>query len=348
MLTLIRSELLYFKRYNTGMAGIIMSNLPIEILSMSDIESSDNEIGKQPTTPRTCLDSLFDTVPYKEYEEIEDDRNRLLLENKQLKADLLRSREKHNRLLVENTRLREKFKNKNQTVNHQKNKKRKWPGKPFIDENVKSGSFNIIEENMMPTCQCIGSCSTKKCICFISGFECDEKNCSCNERCKNKAILQGHEKKIMLGKSKIPGAGTGAFAVHFIEKGDCIGQYTGELIWHEEGARRAKIYDKKKNSTLIELTPEWYIDAARIGSKLKYMNHSTMHPNVIFNKRFVRQGIFGGPKIGAFAKQNIGVGEELLVTYGPNFRGHGVYTPKPVCSILAKTQDGTHKKVRSE
>lgn len=52
-----------------------------------------------------------------------------------------------------------------------------------------------------------------------------------------------------------------------------MGEYTGELIGHDEAERRGKCYDRDNNSYLFNLNTALVIDARQRGNKLRYANH---------------------------------------------------------------------------
>lgn len=56
-------------------------------------------------------------------------------------------------------------------------------------------------------------------------------------------------------------------------KGDLLGEYTGELVTQVEADRRGKAYDRDDNSYLFNLNEDWVIDARQRGNKLRFANH---------------------------------------------------------------------------
>ncbi|XP_076912126.1 histone-lysine N-methyltransferase CLF-like [Bidens hawaiensis] len=104
-------------------------------------------------------------------------------------------------------------------------------------------------------------------------------------------------------------AGWGAFVRHAVERDEFLGEYTGELISHEEADLRGVLYDHA-NSYLFNLNDEYVIDSYRQGNKLKFANHST-NPNCY--ARVIKVG--GEDRISIFAKKRIEEGEEIFLDY---------------------------------
>lgn len=83
--------------------------------------------------------------------------------------------------------------------------------------------------------------------------------------------------QVVLGRSDV--AGWGAFikpnnGKFFVAKNEYLGEYTGEIISHQEADKRGKIYDRVDSSFLFDLNDQYVLDAFRKGDKLKFANHS--------------------------------------------------------------------------
>ncbi|OAE28386.1 hypothetical protein AXG93_4027s1080 [Marchantia polymorpha subsp. ruderalis] len=92
---------------------------------------------------------------------------------------------------------------------------------------------------------------------------------------------------------------------------DYLGEYTGELVTQQEADKRGKIYDLVNLSFLFDLNETYVIDAYRMGSKFKFVNHSSK-PNCY--PKIVK--VAGEHRVGIFAKRKIEAGEELFFDYG--------------------------------
>ena len=72
-----------------------------------------------------------------------------------------------------------------------------------------------------------------------------------------------------------PIEGRGIFATRTIRCGTRIGEYTGEYLTEDEVNRRYDDDTTARASTfLFQVTASLYIDAAREGGEMRYMNHS--------------------------------------------------------------------------
>src|SRR5262245_3032559 len=69
--------------------------------------------------------------------------------------------------------------------------------------------------------------------------------------------------------------GLGVFAARDIPEGRRILEYQGEVISHEEAARRYQDESQKRHHTfLFTVTEKECIDGARFGNEARYINHS--------------------------------------------------------------------------
>lgn len=182
-------------------------------------------------------------------------------------------------------------------------------------------------KNRFRGCHCAKSqCRSRQCPCFAAGRECDPdvcRNCwvGCgdgslgipnqrgdNYECRNMKLLLKQQQRVLLGRSDV--SGWGAFLKNTVGKHDYLGEYTGELISHREADKRGKIYDRENSSFLFNLNDQFVLDAYRKGDKLKFANHSP-DPNCYAKVIMVA----GDHRVGIFAKERIGAGEEIFYDY---------------------------------
>lgn len=182
-------------------------------------------------------------------------------------------------------------------------------------------------KNRFRGCHCAKSqCRSRQCPCFAADRECDPdvcRNCwiGCgdgtlgtpfqrgdNYECRNMKLLLKQQQRVLLGRSDV--SGWGAFLKNSVSKHEYLGEYTGELISHREADKRGKIYDRVNSSFLFNLNDQFVLDAFRKGDKLKFANHSP-DPNCYAKVVMVA----GDHRVGIFAKERIGAGEELFYDY---------------------------------
>lgn len=106
-------------------------------------------------------------------------------------------------------------------------------------------------------------------------------------------------------KTKRSSAGLGLFTITPIKKGDCIIEYTGELITTDEANIRGGQY-------LFELNENFTIDGKGRENKARYTNYSC-RPNAEAQLSDDEKHIF------IYAKRNIKAGEEITYNYGKEF-----------------------------
>uniref|UniRef100_A0AC35G6C7 [histone H3]-lysine(27) N-trimethyltransferase n=1 Tax=Panagrolaimus sp. PS1159 TaxID=55785 RepID=A0AC35G6C7_9BILA len=174
-----------------------------------------------------------------------------------------------------------------------------------------------------PGCNCSpGTCDTRHCECFLASWECDPdlcRGCNCDggdeqdgrKLCKNTNLQRGLIRKLFAARSEV--AGTGCFSADDIPEGEFVGEYCGEIISHDEGERRGKVYDAHKCSYLFNLNSAQTLDAGRYGNIIRFINHSdnpNVHPKILV--------VSGEQRVGFFALRDIKSGEELFFDYEYN------------------------------
>ncbi|KAK7518960.1 uncharacterized protein IWZ02DRAFT_418108 [Phyllosticta citriasiana] len=183
---------------------------------------------------------------------------------------------------------------------------------------------------------CLGNL---KCQCFILSRECDPDLCSrCGagellssvgggrdsndeKLCQNVKMQSGIKKLTILGTSSIKDAGFGLYAGEDMFADDYLGEYTGEIISHEEMLRREFYYDKQRLQYLFNLTGrdledgavDQAIDATRIGNEMRFINNAKREYANCTVKILMCNTVH---RIGVFATENIPAGKELFFDYG--------------------------------
>jgi len=106
--------------------------------------------------------------------------------------------------------------------------------------------------------------------------------------------------------------GLGVFAAQAASCGDLVGEYVGELVATAEGHRRGITYDAQQLRYLYSASEAVIVDATHVGSRTKFINHSSRSPNV--QPRLL--SIAGDIRVAFFAARPLAVGEELFFDYG--------------------------------
>ncbi len=129
--------------------------------------------------------------------------------------------------------------------------------------------------------------------------------------CFNMPMQLGLTTPIHMGRSHTHG--WGCFATQDMVKNQHIMEYVGELIDSDTANERGSLYDKQGTSYLFDLNEEQVIDAARMGNRSKFLNHSP-DPNCLVRTVLVN----GDHRISMTARRAISAGEELCFDYGYN------------------------------
>jgi len=106
--------------------------------------------------------------------------------------------------------------------------------------------------------------------------------------------------------------GLGAFVAEAAGAGDFVTEYVGELVSPAEGHLRGRLYDALGVSYLATASQSTIVDATRVGSRAKFINHSSDSPNL----QMKLLSIGGTIRVALFALRDLVVGEEVFFDYG--------------------------------
>ena len=129
-------------------------------------------------------------------------------------------------------------------------------------------------------------------------------------RCRNIQVQVGARVRLVLGVSRAHGLGV--FVAEAAGAGDFVGEYVGELVSAAEGHRRGRAYDAVGVSYLATLSQTTIVDATRVGSRTKFINHSSNSPNL----EMKLLSIGGTIRAALFAARDLSAGEEVFFDYG--------------------------------
>jgi len=114
----------------------------------------------------------------------------------------------------------------------------------------------------------------------------------------------------MLGVSRAHGLGV--FVAEAAGAGDFVGEYVGELVSAAEGHRRGRTYDALGVSYLATLSQTTIVDAARVGSRTKFISHSSDSRNL----QMKLLSIGGTISAALFAARDLSADEDVFFYYG--------------------------------
>ncbi|KAJ4906488.1 Histone-lysine N-methyltransferase ASHH3 [Raphanus sativus] len=147
------------------------------------------------------------------------------------------------------------------------------------------------------------------CHCGMLYSSCSS-SCNCGSECSNKPFQQRRVKKLKLTQTEK--CGSGIVAEEYIQEGEFIIEYVGEVIDDETcGDRLWKMKNHgETNFYLCEISKNMVIDATNKGNKSRYINHSC-NPNTQMQKWIIE----GETRIGIFAISDINKGDHITYDY---------------------------------
>ncbi|GMI65042.1 SET domain protein 20 [Hibiscus trionum] len=151
-------------------------------------------------------------------------------------------------------------------------------------------------------------------------------SCGCRLECGNRLSQRGIRVKLKIVRNTIKG--WGLYAAQWIQRGQFVCEYSGELLTTKEARRRQRIYDElasngRFSSALLvvrEHLPSGNaclrinIDATKVGNIARFINHSCDGGNL--STILVRSSGALVPRLCFFASKDIKEGEELTFSYG--------------------------------
>ncbi|KAL0844870.1 hypothetical protein Bca101_018116 [Brassica carinata] len=159
------------------------------------------------------------------------------------------------------------------------------------------------------------------CHCGMLYSSCSS-SCNCGSECNNKPFQQRRMKKLKLTQTEK--CGSGIVADEYIQQGEFIIEYVGEVI--DDVTCEERLWEMKRrgetNFYLCEISKNMVIDATSKGNKSRFINHSC-NPNTQLQKWIME----GETRIGIFAISDINKGEHItydyqFVQFGPDQECH--------------------------
>ena len=192
-----------------------------------------------------------------------------------------------------------------------------------------SGSREKLHEEDVMVCNCIpqsGGCE-ERCPNRAMQHECNPATCPCGELCTNRPFSTlPPVNALPLQLIKTLDKGWGVKATRFINEGDLVIEYVGEVIDMETWDARKRELGRFQHMYFMALNGEEIVDASRKGNIARFVNHSC-NPNIQVEKWYVHRT----PRIGMFAKRNIFPGEELSYNYSVKSTGNLAHAQKCFC-----------------
>lgn len=147
----------------------------------------------------------------------------------------------------------------------------------------------LVDDTMLEQCNCWPRkrCSIDdECINRILHIECTDDCCPVipKEKCVNRRFQQLQWKQVSI--RNVGKRGWGLFVDEFVEAGDLILEYVGEVI--TKGScedRLSRVYSKDRHFYMLTLDSNSIIDATRVGGEARFVNHSCS-PNAEVQKWF--------------------------------------------------------------
>lgn len=134
-------------------------------------------------------------------------------------------------------------------------------------------------------------------------------------------INKNYDRRTVIKKSLIPGAGNGLFAFVKIKKGDVIGELGGRLILDNDPSRGNHYIAAIPECAWKETQPYKYLDSKEYGANVSRINFAPSKINDIptnFQNGAIKQ-LCHRPYFIFVALQDINPGTEIWSSYGANY-----------------------------
>eukprot|EP00644_Phytophthora_capsici_P018137 jgi/Phyca11/113966/e_gw1.25.646.1 len=139
-------------------------------------------------------------------------------------------------------------------------------------------------------------------------FECSIESCPCGDRCCNRQLQHGAT--LMTAVVDCGRKGVGIIALEDVSEGCLVGEYVGELLGPRDAQLRLQLYRGERHSYMMQVNGDVFIDATRIGGRMRFVNHSC-DPNCQVEKWSVRSQ----ERCGLFAIRRVKAGDEITFDY---------------------------------
>ena len=149
------------------------------------------------------------------------------------------------------------------------------------------------------------------CECKKFNIECVPGICECKDKCVNNNITLGNRKKLIYGYSYQINGG-GLFAGEYIEKGEFVDIYCGEIVEKDELDRLSVFYDQTGNNYPFNINKKFDFVAIKCGGLTRYINHGSFGEENIKADKIMVNGI---PYIAFYANKDIPKFKELFYDY---------------------------------
>ncbi|GIY61386.1 histone-lysine N-methyltransferase SUV39H2 [Caerostris darwini] len=147
-------------------------------------------------------------------------------------------------------------------------------------------------------------------------YECNNL-CKCDENCINRVVQHGPKVNVAIFRTS-NGCGWGLKTLDFIEKGQFVLEYLGEIITSELAEQRGEVYNYLGRTYLFDLDYDkdcvYTVDSMLYGNSSRFINHSC-DPNLEIYTLWFNLCDPKLPRLAFFAKRKIKAGEELTFDY---------------------------------